>query len=163
MASGTILSPDETLAARWEEARYAWVHISQHPFLGIGIRTPYRPEFFPGDELTYYIHNSYIWLWLHVGLLGILSFLWLSFAFLKRGFQSWHTLSDPSWASTMLGFTLAYAGMMISNLVAPSFTQHWNACLFAIIMAINEAILTISRTEGAFAQGGQLHVHTGRS
>jgi O-antigen ligase len=155
MFSGTILSSRENVLIRWDEVEYAWQQITKHPILGIGFTTPYRPPFYLGDKGTYYIHNAYLWIWLKTGLLGLAAFLGLSFRFLQRGFQHWRDADDSFLRAAMLGFTLAYLGMMITNLVAPSFVENWNAAIFAVIMGIGEAILTQKQMTTSDRQGDE--------
>lgn len=138
MFSSTILSPEETLAWRWKEIQYAWMQIVQNPIFGIGLKTPYRPAFYKGDQLTTYIHNAYLWIWLKTGLLGLVAFLWLSVRFLVRGFQHWRDSEDHFLRAVTLGFTLAYLALTISDLVAPSFVQGWSLAICAAIMGVNE-------------------------
>ena len=157
MFSATILSSQENVLIRWNEIEYAWQQITEHPILGIGLKTPYRPPFYQGDPLTYYIHNAYLWIWLKTGLLGLVAFLWLSFRFLQRGFQHWRDSGDSFLRAVMLGFTLAYLGMIVSNLVAPAFVQDYNAAIFAVIMGIGEVILAQSETNRKLLKQGGFH------
>ena len=140
----TIFSPEETLDWRWREILYAWPTILQNPILGIGLHTPYRPPFFSSDKLTAYIHNAYIWLWLKTGILGLISFLWLSYRYLLRGLKFWKGVQDSFLGAAMLGFTLAYLAMMFSNLVAPILVQNWSIAMFGVILGINEVIILLN-------------------
>jgi hypothetical protein len=141
MFSATILTSEETLVSRWDEIRYAWAHIVEHPIFGIGLYRRYRPPFYVGDTLTRYVHNSYVSIWLKTGLLGLVPFLWLSVHFLQRGFRYWRDVRDRFLRAVTLGHTLAYLGMMISNLVGPTFVSNWSLAVFGVILGINEVIL----------------------
>jgi len=94
MFSGAILSPQENLLIRWDEIKYAWQQIAQHPVIGIGFHTSYRPQFNLYEKVanTHYLHNAYLWIWLKTGLLGLIAFLWLSLRYLSRGLRHW---ADP--------------------------------------------------------------------
>jgi O-antigen ligase len=152
LLSGRALSSEETLLPRWKEIEYAWLHIASNPILGIGLETAYRPPFYAGDILTAFIHNAYVWIWLKTGLLGLASFLWLSGLSLWRGFRSWRHVQDDLFRAVVLGSTLAYLSMMISNLVAPLFVQDWGLAIFAVMLGTNEVILLNHRV--ADEQGG---------
>lgn len=141
MFSATILTSEETLVSRWDEIRYAWAHIVEHPIFGIGLYRRYRPPFYVGDTLTRHVHNSYVSIWLKTGLLGLVPFLWLSVHFLQRGFRYWRDVRDRFLRAVTLGHTLAYLGMMISNLVGPTFVSNWSLAVFGVILGINEVIL----------------------
>jgi hypothetical protein len=155
MFSARILTPDENLVPRWMEIRYAWPHIVENPIFGIGLGSPYRPRLYEGEVIAYYIHNAYLWIWLAAGLFGLIPFLWLSVRFLRRGLRYWRNVQDHFLRSVTLGFTLAYLGMMISNLVAPSFLQDWGMAVFGVILGINESILIHNEAHDERYQEGE--------
>jgi O-antigen ligase len=142
MLSAGIVGPGENLVPRWEEIRFAWEKISRHPILGIGLTNPYRPSFYPGEPqgLQYFIHNTYISLWLKTGLVGLISFLWLSIVFLRRGFRKWRNVQDDFLRSVVLGFTVAFLGMMLSNIVAPSMVEAGSLAIYGVILGMSESI-----------------------
>jgi O-antigen ligase len=157
MFSADILKPGENLWPRWQEIRFAWAQILEHPILGIGLYNPYRPAFYPGDHLRHYIHNAYLSLWLKAGLAGLVSFLWFSAVFLWRGFRHWRNTQDDFLGSAMLGFTLAFLGMMISNLVAPSFVEGGSLAIFGVVLGLNESIMQHSETTNEDKKGSVSH------
>lgn len=55
--------------------------ITAHPFVGVGLGN------FNLNQ-TRYAHNSYLQIWAEIGLLGIVSFLWLVITVLKCGLKS---------------------------------------------------------------------------
>ncbi len=152
----SLSSPEETLAWRWNEIGYAWQKLMKSPILGIGLFTPYRPPFYPGDPLVGYVHNAYLLLWLKTGLLGLLAFLWLSVRFLSRGFRSWRKISNTFLRATILGLTLTYLAMVISNLVAPWLVQSLSTAVFGTILGINEVIYNM-QTSGKISIKGDSH------
>lgn len=145
MFSAAILAPEENLVPRWIETRYAWAHILEHPIFGIGLGTPYRPPLYEGELIAYYVHNAYVWIWLAAGLFGLVPFLLLSARFLRRGFRHWRNVQDSLLRTVALGFTVAYLGMMISNLVAPSYLEHWSLVLFGVMLGTNESIMMVMK------------------
>jgi len=143
MLSADILEPGETLSYRWEEIQLARAQISRHPIFGIGLHNPYRPAFYPGEpqSLQRYIHNTYLSLWLKTGLVGLVSFLWFSIVFLWRGFGKWRNTQDDFLRSVLLGLAVAYVGMMLSNLVAPSMVEPGSLASFGMILGLGESIV----------------------
>jgi O-antigen ligase len=138
--TANLLSPEDNLGWRWNEILFAWPKLMDNPILGIGLHTPYRPPFYVGDKITNFIHNAYLMLWLRTGLLGLIAFLWLSFRFLSRGFRYWRSISDRLAREIVLGLTLGYLSMVISNLVAPTLVSDLNTALIGVILGINEVI-----------------------
>jgi O-antigen ligase len=68
---------DPSLTSRRTEDRYAEAAIRSDGGMGRGYGVPYRPvqtsDAFVGNEGTTYVHNSYLWVWLKMGWLGLLS------------------------------------------------------------------------------------------
>ncbi len=62
----------------WESAN-AWANIEHHPVLGIGPATDWTLyDSFDGRFRPYgfsYLHNSYLWVWLRYGLLGLAAYV----------------------------------------------------------------------------------------
>ena len=143
MFSSRITTSEETLAPRVVEMRFAWEQISTHPILGIGLYNPYRPRLWAAEPKgrTMFLHNAYLSMWLKTGLLGLISFLWLSVVFLSRGLKRWRTVEDIFLRAVVLGVTLAYITVAISNLVAPSFLQSGSLPIFGVSMGLSESIL----------------------
>lgn len=153
-----VLSPEETGVWRWKEILYAWPKLMDNPILGVGLYTPYRPPFYVGENLIRFIHNAYLFLWLKTGLLGLIAFLGLSYRFLSRGFRFWRSSSNTLFCMTILGLTLMYLAMIISNLVAPTLVESLCTAAFGVMMGINEVIYSFQAAEktsmkGAFHYG----------
>ncbi len=144
------LMGDSSTQMRILETEYALQSIAQYPFFGIGLGNLYRPliegdaYWYPANPnigLRWYSHNAYLWVWIDMGLMGFIPFIWLYSRFLVRGFTDWRKAGDPKLRAVVLGFTLAILGQAISNVVAPGFIQDWALAVFAIILGINELIL----------------------
>ncbi len=151
--SETIVTYDETILIRWDEIRYAWAHIVKHPITGIGWLNDYRPPFWEGDVTMSFVHNAYVWILLKSGLLGLIPFLWLSIRFLRRGFQHWRDIQDDFLRSVTLGLSLAFLGIMISNLVAPTLVVDWRVAIIGVIIGINELILMNNNDKERYEEG----------
>jgi O-antigen ligase len=154
-ASGRILSQQENLVPRWREIQFAWAQLVQNPIFGIGLETSYRPVFYPGDPLTNYIHNTYLWIWLKTGLAGLVAFLWFSIAFLARGFRHWREVKDGVLRAAALGFALAYLGMMLSSLVAPLLVSSWSVAVFGVVLGINESLFALAEESRGLREGSR--------
>jgi len=72
-----------------------WDAIRDHPLLGLGsgryqgTMTPYYERYNPPDQMPrVHAHNNFLQVWLNAGVIGLLGFLWLNFAFLKEAWRS---------------------------------------------------------------------------
>jgi len=120
----SILSPNETLRTeslqnRFRENRYAIRSIKRSPIFGIGVGSPahYKEayNYWYGSRVlfpVYWIHNSYLELWMLYGLFGIGSFAWLSIAFLIRSFTLFRRAREPEWQALGVAFFAAYIGYL---------------------------------------------------
>jgi O-antigen ligase len=139
------------------ENNYALAAIVSHPVLGLGVGAAYRPtdpRLDPWEELgrsfterTTFIHNSHLGILLQSGLLGYLSFVWLSVAFLLRGRRNWRRVPNDRMRAVVLGFTLVY---LVALMAAPAnsifMMSSWVPVL-GIVLGVNEVILRQVRSE----------------
>lgn len=84
LATKEYILPSFSFWQRLSYWRDACEIIKAHPFAGVGI----------GNfnlQASRYAHNSYLQLWAEMGILGLLSFLWLVFFVVKRAYKSEHS------------------------------------------------------------------------
>lgn len=143
----TFQDPFRSSSLRWRDFEYAYAiaRFLERPIIGIGLGTFYRPLLFgidwEGFDGRSYTHNGHLSILMTTGLVGYLSFLWLSLAFLKRGFQYWHRVSDPLLRSTMLAFTLTYLGLFFISVVSSIFMDWFWMPVIGVMMGTNEVII----------------------
>jgi O-antigen ligase len=131
-ASPESLDIDTGVQFRLVETEYAISTVQEHPLLGIGLGTSYRPDLahdpFPPEASAYargYVHNWYLWLATKLGLIGAAPLILLIlFALLRAlaGPPSSATLGSGLAAIVAVGLvwpTLRSAGMaLLVGLVA---------------------------------------------
>lgn len=146
LVSGKTLG-ESSLQWRYVENEYALPQIASHPLLGLGLGARYRP-FDPRIDhrgmkwdARGYIHNAHLWILMKTGLLGYLCLVWLSLAFLIRGFRHWRLITNSRMRGCVLGFTLTYLGVLIGAVVNPMFVQWSWTPVIGIMMGINEVVL----------------------
>jgi O-antigen ligase len=158
--SGTFQGEDSSLSWRKIENRYALSAIASHPLIGLGMGATYRPRdprldqrgaSSPSFDFRGYIHSGHLWILLQSGLIGYLSLMWLSLAFLIRGFRYWRSIANDRMRGVVLGFSLVYLAVLIGELVNPTFMQGNWAPVIGSIMGINEVILRKVRQETSIA------------
>lgn len=141
---------DPNLEYRLVENQYALQQIEAHPIFGIGLRNNYRPLMMYETQttgLTWFMHNAYLWIWLMMGLVGLVPFLLLCAMYVIRTFRHYRDIHDDELRAIYLGFGVAFIGTLVSNLVAPNFIQHWSLLIYPTMMAINEVIYRLSTGE----------------
>ena len=136
--AGKELTESGSLEDRYIENRYAIEQIEKHPILGIGLGNVYRPQV-PGmkDELTYYIHNSYLWILADTGLLGFTFFFLFYLRFLVRAIKTWKRIQDTFLKSVVIGFMISGIVFLFIALVTPIFMELYAIVALATINRIN--------------------------
>jgi hypothetical protein len=127
----SITDTDEPflLGARLYEVQMAITHIIEHPLLGLGAGAEYRDilpfEYSQGevqenpDDGRYYMHNSYLFVWMKYGLFGALAAVWIVWHFVQ---QTWVLARQPGGQALLpQGMLIAFAGLAIANVTAPAF------------------------------------------
>jgi len=141
-----------SLRFREIENQYAIEHIFSHPILGTGLGSYFRPYDRRIDgigasmESTTWIHNGHLWILLDTGLLGYGFFMWLSITFLVRGFRNWRRIQDVRLRGIVLGFTLAYLGILLGAVLRPMIVDWAWVPVIGTMMGINEVISKNYRT-----------------
>ncbi|HUV67628.1 MAG TPA: O-antigen ligase family protein [Sedimentisphaerales bacterium] len=147
-SSETFQGQDSSLNWRKIENGYAFSTIASHPLIGLGMGFTYRPWDprldVPGSNYDFrkHIHNGHLLILLQSGLLGYLGFMWLSLAFLMRGFRYWRSIANDRMRGVVLGFTLVYLAVLIAAWVNSTFMQWRWTPVIGIIMGTNEIILS---------------------
>jgi O-antigen ligase len=154
----TLRSQESTFVWRYTEYEYALPLIASHPLLGLGLGARYRPwdprldwkgPDGSGFDGRGHIHNGHLWILLKSGLLGYISLVWLSLAFLIRGFKYWRRIPNSEMRGIVLGFTLTYLGVLIGAVVNSTFMQWFWTPVIGIMMGINEVALRKVVQEGS--------------
>jgi hypothetical protein len=117
------------VGSRFYEIEMAVEHIVEHPILGLGAGAAYR-EILPfeygqtevsenPDDGRHFMHNTYLYVWMKYGLLGVLAAGWTVWRFFGR---AWF-LARRSRGDILLprGILVAFVGLATANVVAPGF------------------------------------------
>ncbi|MHB1389995.1 MAG: O-antigen ligase family protein [Thermoleophilia bacterium] len=149
---GTAFSSEslssQSVLGREIEQQYAWEAIQRAPLFGIALDEYYRPPV-PNllDNLRWYIHDAYIWIWTYFGIVGLASFLFVLGAAIARSVLNWKRIRDPLLQTTVLGFSFTILTLMFANLAAPKFYEFAAVPVVAVMLGLMEAIIVSSRQE----------------
>jgi O-antigen ligase len=150
---------DSRSSLRWRdfEYEYALPQVASHPLLGLGLGASYRPSV-PGKDWTEYdgrrfLHNGHLHILVKSGFIGYLCFLCLSMISLHRGFKYWSQIADPQSQAVLLGFTLAFLGILIGSVVSPMIMNSYWTPVIGMMLGTNEVIIKgFSREEPVYYQ-----------
>jgi O-antigen ligase len=149
----TQFSQDSSNQHRVAEAHAAIKQIDAHPFTGIGLGntiTFISPLFNtatnqPGVVVNeFYIHNSYLWFPLKLGIPGAVVFITLIAVSLGLGVTAVRRLSSPNRKVLALGATLIVASLAVISTAGP----HLNGDNTAPMLALAIATICLVRPAG---------------
>jgi O-antigen ligase len=137
--------PNSSLRWRDFEYQYAIPQIASHPLIGLGSGAMYRPFVVGKDYIGFdgrtYIHNGHLSIIVKSGILGYLTFFVFSLVALLRGIKFWRRIPNSQLQAILLGFTLAYLGILIGSIVSPMVVTGWWTPVIGILLGINEVII----------------------
>jgi len=140
--AGKELSRSNPVDDRRTENEYAIAQIKQHPLMGIGLGSEYRPKIYgEADTLTYYVHNSYLWLLTDMGIIGFLCFTWFYASFLARAAVHWKRIKDNFMKSAVVGCMISGAVMLFMAMVIPLFMEWFSIVIIACTMGLTESLI----------------------
>lgn len=142
LTSGKDLTESGSVSDRFVENEYALAKIREHPVLGSGLNNQYRPEIYQeGEDLTYYVHNGYLWILKDLGVLGLLLFLWFYLGFLIRNWRAWKSIEDDYFRAVLLGFTLSGLGILPMVFFNPIFLQWFSIVVISVMIGVSDSII----------------------
>jgi putative inorganic carbon (HCO3(-)) transporter len=130
----------DSFAARKEVWQVSWFLIKEHPILGIGLgtfpkiynQTIPHIHFPPINWLQMHPHNIFLAFWLNLGLLGLISFIWLLYLFFKNCFKF---LSPKSYLLNPT-LTAAMLAILAHGLIDTTYWKNDLSAIFWIIMGL---------------------------
>lgn len=121
----------------WETVN-GLLSLKSHPVFGIGLGTewpvyiPFRGFFLP----RFHFHNTWLSIWLKIGFLGILSFVWMTWLFFKKGLKIGRTIKDQYYKSLCLGLLIFMLSFDISSLFVDFIYYYRSACLLGFVFGV---------------------------
>jgi hypothetical protein len=131
--TATARSKDGSVRWRYLEDAYARQAWRRHALIGQGLGTTYRPMLgpagtFEGDQGQHYVHNSYWWLLVKTGLLGLVGFL----AFVGRAIAAALSARRPLPSSLAAGLV----GLLVICLAVPLPNDLWGAPALGLLVGL---------------------------
>jgi O-antigen ligase len=140
--AGDELVYDSSTQGRLRENEFAIAKIKEYPILGIGPMADYYTAVYKN---TYFVHNAYLWILVDFGIVGFLPFLWLSVAYLSRGYLSWFKLQDPVLKGVVIGCTVSYIAILVASTATPKLLESEYVLLIGVMLGINEVAIRLEQ------------------
>lgn len=138
MRVGSILTPTKESSANYRliEWANALISIRKNPELGIGLGGVMPMEIHLSRTNLLGVHNTYLWVAVKMGAIGLFAYLFLQFAFVQRLLKQNARLSDASLRSLSRGLTCVFVAFYAAQMFAPMFAQIRTATWFGAFMGI---------------------------
>jgi hypothetical protein len=167
-ATQETLEHNTSLGWRAEETIYASEHIMSNPFLGIGLGTSYKPvERMNGMtitdadvNLTRYIHNAYLGLWLKLGLLGPLAALWLMWGTIRRGLVMIKESPDIRMKSLTAASIGGFLVPAITSITQPEWLSQTGIGFFSLMLGVLICIHRLTPNSGIISVQRKKTIHS---
>jgi O-antigen ligase len=134
---------------RLAEFRAARTRIQDAPFTGIGLGNSitfvsplYNPAYLLSDVPTtsFYVHDSYLWVALKMGLVALAVFLAMLVAVTWDAWTGYRAASDPRSQRLMLGGLITIVALVGISFTEPHITYVGTAPLFAMAVALTQVV-----------------------
>jgi hypothetical protein len=120
----SLFTPDQTLetnSLEWRvlETKEAYRSALAHPLIGVGLGNVYREPFLLQGEASggYYrrirfVHNSYLYLMVKMGVTGLGPFVWFAAAYLWNGWRAQRAMHNGRFKRYTLALLAGFAGFL---------------------------------------------------
>jgi O-antigen ligase len=156
----------ESYSLRWRlyETDEGLRSISEHPLLGVGLGSAYRDvTLLNGDALrayrgflrfTRFLHNSYLYLGVKMGLPGLLAFCAFALAFLATGWRQYRRLHDEHLRLIVLALLAGFVGLLSWSFTQSHLLQTESTAVVGLIAGLIAIAAALERSGAATAGGG---------
>lgn len=143
----SILHPTQESSANYRlvEWRNALISIRSHPFFGIGLGGVMPMEIWLSRTNLLGVHNTFLWVTVKMGVLGLFTLLLLHFVFLQHLFRQNTSLRDPFLRTVSRGVTCSFIAFATAEMFAPMFTQMRTATWLGIIFGMGMILMELDR------------------
>ncbi len=147
----SILNPTKESSANYRlvEWQNALISIRKNPVAGLGLGGVMPMEIYLSRTNLLGVHNTYLWVAVKMGAVGLFAYLFLQFAFVKRLLRQNQTLHDPFFRTLSRGLTCAFAAFCAAQMFAPMFAQMRTSTWFGVILGIGMLLATLDQQTNA--------------
>ncbi len=121
---------------RLVEWKNALLSIQAHPWLGIGLGGILEMLVYLPRTNLLGVHNTFLWVTVKLGLLGLLVYLWLILSYLHCLMRQRNTLPDSFLRWVNQGLLLSFIAFLTAQFFAPMFFQMRTSAWMALVMGV---------------------------
>lgn len=169
----SLFTPEETLetySLEWRvyETEEAFRSIGEHPFVGVGLGNYYRNvtllqgeasgELFGSDSygrFTRYLHNSYLFVAVKLGLIGLALIGWFGITFVIDGWRTYLHTRDPENKRLIIAVLASFVGFLAWSITHSNFFYTESTSVIAFMIGVVAFIRRINRQSTTATQQGR--------
>ncbi|MEE2708059.1 MAG: O-antigen ligase family protein [Gemmatimonadota bacterium] len=130
---------DISLRNRIVESEAVLEAIMMSPVWGYGFGYYYSfHPLIPAVLPTWYVHNAYLYIWLKLGLLGLVTFLIWYITVIIHGYRAYRTIADPLMRPLLLSVVSIMIAIIPLSATSPQFIQKDSIIFLALAMGFIE-------------------------
>jgi O-antigen ligase len=170
----SIFTPEETLESyslQWRifENEEGLRSVSEHPWVGVGLGNSYRGVttiqgedrgWVAGTSLaagtisrfTRFIHNSYLYIAVKMGLPALACFLWFCVALMINSVLLYTHLSEGQYKAITLAVLAGFVGLMVWSVFHQHFVQTESTAIVGLMAGLSASILYSTVSQSYFQQ-----------
>lgn len=129
---------NSSLGWRFEEAGFAINNISSSPVVGIGFGTAYKPRLDPMADWSQvrYIHNSYLGLWMKLGIFGLFAAIWAIYIVFIKSYVLYRNTNEPEYRALAATLLVSFSVPVLTSFTQPEWLVSTGISFFAIVIGL---------------------------
>ncbi|MEK7728301.1 MAG: O-antigen ligase family protein [candidate division KSB1 bacterium] len=132
---------DKSFANRLAEWQAVFAQIKANPVLGYGLGKTYSYNaLIPIEMPTWYVHNTFLFVWYKIGLFGLIALVLFLAGMLARGLHIYRTNNDKFLKAFSLGLVGCIIALVVVSFSSPQFIEKDSSLLGALIGGIIQAV-----------------------
>ncbi|MBI1389485.1 MAG: hypothetical protein GC154_13665 [bacterium] len=160
MRLASIVNPTQESSANYRliEWQNALISIRRHPVAGIGLGGVMPMEIYLSRTNLLGVHNTYLWVVVKMGAIGLFAYLFTQFCFMRRLLRQNAALRDGYLRTLSRGLTCAFAAFYTAQMFAPMFQQMRTSTWFGVMMGLGMMLAQLDAGGGeksGCSEGGE--------
>lgn len=133
-----VAEQDESLVWRRVEREYAYSKLLEYPLLGIGLGGEYQPirDHRMVSEQKRYIHNSFLYLGLKLGMIAIVIPFWVCWLMFINGRVLMRKIKDPRYRAITAAAVSAFMLPNLTSFTQPEWMDHPGVAFMGIMIGL---------------------------
>ncbi|MFQ5629943.1 MAG: O-antigen ligase family protein [bacterium] len=128
---------DLSLMNRMAEAEYILSEIAKNPVVGYGLGKMFKFDaIIPYEFPTWYIHNTVLFVWYKVGLLGLLCLVIFASGTFIKGYRVYRNTDDTFTKTLLSGLLACFVALVFVSFSSPQLLERDSALIVAILSAL---------------------------